>query len=94
MRSWGFKVPDSSVISGSLSDVFNYLDKWDKDRFNLPYEIDGIVIKVNSFDHQFNLGYTAKAPRWAVAFKFNSENIKTKLLSVEYQVEQDNAVIT
>ncbi len=92
MRSWGFKVPDSSVISGSLSDVFNYLDKWNKDRFNLPYEIDGIVIKVNSFDHQFNLGYTAKAPRWAVAFKFNSEQIKTKLLSVEYQVGRTGAI--
>ena len=92
MRSWGFKVPDSSVISGSLSDVYNYIDKWDKDRFNLPYEIDGIVIKVNSFDHQFNLGYTAKAPRWAVAFKFNSEQIKTKLLSVEYQVGRTGAI--
>jgi len=92
MRSWGFKVPDSSVISDSLSGVFNYLDKWDNDRFNLPYEIDGIVIKVNSFDHQFNLGYTAKAPRWAVAFKFNSEQIKTKLLSVEYQVGRTGAI--
>ncbi len=92
MRSWGFKVPDSSVISGSLSDVYNYIDKWDKDRFNLPYEIDGVVIKVNSFDHQFNLGYTAKAPRWAVAFKFNSEQIKTKLLSVEYQVGRTGAI--
>ena len=92
MRSWGFKVPNTSMISNSLSDVFSYIDKWNKDRFNLPYEIDGIVIKVNDFDHQKSLGYTAKAPRWAVAYKFNSEQIKTKLLSVEYQIGRTGAI--
>ena len=92
MRSWGFKVPNTSMISNSLSDVFSYIDKWNKDRFNLPYEIDGIVIKVNDFDHQDSLGYTAKAPRWAVAYKFNSEQIKTKLLSVEYQIGRTGAI--
>ena len=92
MRSWGFKVPNTSMISNSLLDVFNYIDKWNKDRFNLPYEIDGIVIKVNNFDHQHSLGYTAKAPRWAVAYKFNSEQIKTKLLSVEYQIGRTGAI--
>ena len=92
MRSWGFKVPNTSMISNSLSDVFSYIDKWNKDRFILPYEIDGVVIKVNDFDHQDSLGYTAKAPRWAVAYKFNSEQIKTKLLSVEYQIGRTGAI--
>ena len=92
MRSWGFKVPNTSMICSSLSDVFNYIDKWDKDRLDLPYEIDGIVIKINNFDHQHRLGYTAKAPRWAVAYKFNSEQIKTKLLSVEYQIGRTGAI--
>ena len=92
MRSWGFKAPNTSMISNNLLDVFNYINKWNKDRFNLPYEIDGIVIKVNNFDHQHSLGYTAKAPRWAVAYKFNSEQIKTKLLSVEYQIGRTGAI--
>ena len=92
MRSWGFKVPDTSMVCSSLLDVFNYIDKWDKDRLDLPYEIDGIVIKINSFEHQHRLGYTAKAPRWAVAYKFNSERIKTKLLSVEYQIGRTGAI--
>ena len=92
MRSWGFKVPNTSMICSSLSDVFNYIDKWDKDRLDLPYEIDGIVIKINNFDYQHRLGHTAKAPRWAVAYKFNSEQIKTKLLSVEYQIGRTGAI--
>ena len=65
---------------------FSYIDKWNKDRFILPYEIDGVVIKVNDFDHQDSLGYTAKAPRWAVARKFPAEKGQTRLNKITIQV--------
>ncbi len=92
LSSWGFKVPDTSIKANNLMEVFNYIEKWNKERFNLPYEIDGVVIKINDFDDHKTLGYTAKAPRWAVAFKFESERTRTKLISVEYQIGRTGAV--
>ena len=91
-RSWGFKVPDTAILVASIDEVFNYLDHWDQNRFDLPYEIDGVVIKINRFDQQQNLGYTAKSPRWAIAYKFQAERSTTQLISVSYQVGRTGAI--
>ncbi|HJY13487.1 MAG TPA: NAD-dependent DNA ligase LigA, partial [Flavobacterium sp.] len=69
-RNWGFKVPGEAKLVNSMHDVFEFIDYWDIHRHKLPYETDGVVIKVNSFQHQQELGYTAKSPRWAIAYKF------------------------
>ena len=91
-RSWGFKVPDTAILASSTEEVFRYLDHWDQNRFDLPYEIDGVVIKINRFDQQQNLGYTAKSPRWAIAYKFQAERATTQLESVSYQVGRTGAI--
>ena len=91
-RSWGFKVPDTAILASSIEDVFEYLDYWGKNRFDLPYEIDGVVIKINRFDQQKALGYTAKSPRWAIAYKFQAEQAITELESVSYQVGRTGAI--
>lgn len=91
-RSWGFKVPKEAKLANSLSEVFEYIDYWDKHRHELPYETDGVVIKVNSFQHQEELGYTAKAPRWSMAYKFKAEQVSTKLNSISYQVGRTGAI--
>ena len=91
-RSWGFKVPDTSKYAGDLEQVFQYLDFWDKNRVHLPYEIDGVVIKINRFDQQKILGHTAKSPRWAIAYKFQAEKATTKLEAVSYQVGRTGAI--
>jgi len=91
-RLWGFKVPETAIEAKNLNEVFNYLDHWEKKRNELPYEIDGVVIKVNSFDQQSELGFTAKAPRWAIAYKFQAEEATTKLISVNYQIGRTGAV--
>jgi len=91
-RSWGFKVPDTAILASSIEDVFEYLDYWSKNRFDLPYEIDGVVIKINRFDQQKALGYTAKSPRWAIAYKFQAEQAITELESVSYQVGRTGAI--
>ena len=91
-RSWGFKVPDTAILAKSLDEVFGYLDYWDKNRFDLPYEIDGVVIKINGFDQQNTLGYTAKSSRWAIAYKFQAEKVITELESVSYQVGRTGAI--
>ena len=91
-RLWGFKVPETAIEAKNLNDVFDYLDHWEKKRNELPYEIDGVVIKVNSFDQQSELGFTAKAPRWAIAYKFQAEEATTKLISVNYQIGRTGAV--
>ena len=91
-RSWGFKVPDTAILASSIEDVFEYLDYWSKNRFDLPYEIDGVVIKINRFDQQKALGYTAKSPRWAIAYKFQAEQAITELKSVSYQVGRTGAI--
>lgn len=91
-RLWGFKVPDTALLASSVEEVFEYLDHWDKNRFELPYEIDGVVIKINRFDQQKALGFTAKSPRWAIAYKFQAERAATLLETVTYQVGRTGAV--
>ena len=91
-RNWGFKVPKEAKLARSLEEVFQYIDYWDVHRHNLPYETDGVVIKVNSFQHQEELGYTAKSPRWAIAYKFKSEQVSTRLNSISYQVGRTGAI--
>jgi len=91
-REWGFKVPKEAKLAKSLEEVFQYIDYWDEHRHNLPYETDGVVIKVNQFHYQDELGYTAKSPRWAIAYKFKSEQVSTKLNSISYQVGRTGAI--
>lgn len=90
--SYGFKIPPFSKLCGSLEEVLAFIDHWDTERKNLPFEIDGIVVKVNSFAHQEELGFTAKSPRWAMAYKFKAEKVETELLSISYQVGRTGAV--
>ncbi|MBS7253412.1 NAD-dependent DNA ligase LigA [Flavobacterium branchiicola] len=91
-RKWGFKVPTEAKLVNSMSEVFDFIDYWDTHRHNLPYETDGVVIKVNSIQHQEELGYTAKSPRWAIAYKFKAEQVSTKLKSISYQVGRTGAI--
>ena len=91
-RSWGFKAPSETKLAKNLSEVFEFIDYWDIHRHNLPYETDGVVIKVNSFQQQEELGFTAKSPRWAIAYKFKSEQVSTKLISISYQVGRTGSI--
>jgi DNA ligase (NAD+) len=91
-REWGFKISDAMQKCASLKEVFEYLDKWDVERHHLPVATDGVVIKVNSKNLQDNLGFTAKSPRWAIAYKFKAESAATILKSVSYQVGRTGAV--
>lgn len=91
-RNWGFKVPNESKLAKNLDEVFEFINYWDTHRHNLPYETDGVVIKVNDFNHQNELGYTAKSPRWAIAYKFKSEQVTTTLNSISYQVGRTGAI--
>jgi len=91
-RNWGFKVPKESKLANNLDEVFDFIDYWDKNRHDLPYETDGVVVKVNSFQHQDELGYTAKSPRWAMAYKFKAEQVSTKLNSISYQVGRTGSI--
>ena len=84
--SWGFKVPESMKLCMDINEVISFINHWDKARRNLPYDIDGVVIKVNSLSLQKELGSTAKSPRWAIAFKYKAERASTRLLSVAFQV--------
>ena len=84
--AWGFNVPDSIRLCRNIDEVFRFISHWDTERKNLPYDTDGIVIKVNSLALQKELGYTAKSPRWAIAYKFKAEQVTTRLLSVSFQV--------
>jgi DNA ligase (NAD+) len=91
-RKMGFKIPNAIKECSSLDEVFNFIEKWDKERFNLPYETDGVVIKVNSLALQDELGYTAKSPRWAIAYKFKTEQESTILNEITYQVGRTGAI--
>ncbi|MBC5839248.1 NAD-dependent DNA ligase LigA [Flavobacterium muglaense] len=91
-RSWGFKVPKEATLANNLDEVFEFIAYWDIHRHELPYETDGVVVKVNSFQYQDELGYTAKSPRWAMAYKFKSEQVSTKLNSISYQVGRTGAI--
>ena len=76
----------------NIDEILDFIHKWDVERKNLPVPIDGIVIKVNSIKQQLQLGYTAKSPRWAVAYKFKAERVETRLLSVDYQVGRTGSI--
>ena len=91
-RSWGFKVPNETRLAKNLNQVFQFIDFWDEHRHKLPYETDGVVVKVNQFQYQDELGYTAKSPRWAMAYKFKSEQVSTRLNSISYQVGRTGAI--
>jgi DNA ligase (NAD+) len=83
---WGFTVPDSIKLCHSIEEVIAFIDFWNSERKNLPYDIDGVVIKINSLKHQKDLGFTAKSPKWAIAYKYKAEEALTRLLSVDFQV--------
>ena len=91
-RSWGFKIPNVIRVCNSLEDIYDYIAYWDVERKNLPVATDGIVLKVNSLRQQRNLGFTAKSPRWAIAYKFQAERAVTCLNSVSFQVGRTGAV--
>jgi DNA ligase (NAD+) len=91
-RNWGFKVPKEAKLAKNLEEVFDYINYWDTHRHNLPYETDGVVIKVNDFHQQDELGYTAKSPRWAMAYKFKAEQVSTVLNSISYQVGRTGSI--
>ena len=88
----GFKVPDTIKLCKNVDEIIGFLEAWDLKRHELPYETDGVVIKVNSLNHQDELGYTAKSPRWALAYKFKSEQATTTLNEVTYQVGRTGAI--
>lgn len=92
MRSWGFMTSPYSQLCRSMDQVMEYIEHWDTERFALPYATDGVVIKVDDYVLQRDLGSTAKAPRWAVAYKFKAENVATRLLSIEYSVGRTGAI--
>ena len=91
-RKWGFKVSEGMRKVKSLEEIYNFIDYWDIERKNLPVATDGIVLKVNSQHQQRNLGFTAKSPRWAIAYKFKAERERTRLLEVSFQVGRTGAV--
>lgn len=91
-RSWGFKVSDAMRVLHSVDEVKSYINYWDIERKHLPVATDGMVFKVNSLRQQKNLGYTAKSPRWAIAYKFQAEQALTRLNSVSYQVGRTGTV--
>ncbi|MDR3251910.1 MAG: NAD-dependent DNA ligase LigA [Tannerella sp.] len=85
-RSWGFKIPEVIRVCSNIQEIFDYIKYWDTERRNMPVATDGIVLKVNSLRQQRLLGFTAKNPRWAIAYKFQAEKVETHLLSVAFQV--------
>lgn len=91
-KSWGFRIPNNIALCKNQDEIFEFIDDWEKARHDLPFEIDGIVIKVNSFAQQKQLGFTAKSPRWAIAYKYKAEEAETQLLSVDFQVGRTGAV--
>lgn len=91
-RSWGFKISDAMHVAHTLQDIYDYIDHWDEARHALPVATDGIVLKVNSIRQQELLGYTAKSPRWAIAYKFQAERALTRLNEVTFQVGRTGAV--
>ncbi len=91
-RKAGFKIPDALKLCNSLDEVYQFIDEWDTKRHRLDYETDGVVIKVNSLAQQEELGYTAKSPRWAIAYKYKTEQAISKLMRIDYQVGRTGAI--
>lgn len=92
VESWGFKISQESRLCKNLTEVLDFISYWEQERFKLSYEIDGIVIKVNSYAQQEELGFTAKSPRWAISYKFKATEVETELREVTYQVGRTGAV--
>lgn len=91
-KSWGFKISEHTKVCNGIDEVLKFIDHWDKERYKLPFDIDGIVIKVNDYNQQQNLGFTAKSPRWAIAYKFKAEQVSTILEEITYQVGRTGAI--
>ncbi len=91
-KEWGFRVPDSVIKTNSMNGVFDFIKKWDKERYDLEFEIDGIVLKINSYEQQKMLGLTSKSPRWAISYKFKAQRVSTVLKSISYQVGRTGAI--
>ncbi len=91
-REWGFKIPDYSRVCQNLDEVFEFIRYWESERKKLPFDTDGVVIKVNSLQQQEILGNTAKSPRWAIAYKYPPDRAETRLISIDYQVGRTGAV--
>lgn len=91
-KNWGFKISNQAKLCKSLDEVKAFIEYWDRERHSLPFEIDGIVLKINSLKQQRQLGYTAKSPRWAMAYKFKAEKVETELQSISYQVGRTGAI--
>ncbi len=89
---WGFKVPQIAKLAKSIDEVLDFINHWDVHRHELPYETDGVVVKVNSLQQQEELGFTSKAPRWAIAYKFKAEQVSTILEEITYQVGRTGAI--
>lgn len=89
---WGFKIPSEIETHKTINEVLTFIDKWDSKRHDLPYEIDGIVIKVNNINLQEEMGFTAKSPRWAISYKFKAEQVSTILERITYQVGRTGAI--
>ncbi len=96
VRDWGFKIPDPEknyiTKTHNIEHIFKFINYWDEHRYELPFEIDGIVVKVNAYEQQQKLGTTAKSPRWAIAYKFKAEQVSTELKTVTYQVGRTGAI--
>ncbi|QED36381.1 NAD-dependent DNA ligase LigA [Antarcticibacterium arcticum] len=91
-REWGFKVPKEAKLVNNVDEILEYVNHWEKHRHDLPYEIDGVVVKVNDFHQQDELGFTAKSPRWAIAYKFKAEQESSILKKITYQVGRTGAI--
>lgn len=91
-RKWGFNVSNFICLCKNVDEIFDFINYWDEKRFELPFAIDGIVLKVNSFAQQQMLGFTAKSPKWAIAYKFKAEEVETELLSVDFQVGRHGTI--
>lgn len=91
-KKWGFNVSNYMAICKSVEEIFDFINYWDEARHQLPFAIDGIVLKVNSYEQQQALGYTAKSPKWAIAYKFKAEEVETELQSVDFQVGRHGTI--
>ncbi len=91
-KKWGFNISNFMALCKTIDEIFEFIDYWDVKRHELPFAIDGIVLKVNSYAQQQALGYTAKSPKWAIAYKFKAEEVETELLSVDFQVGRHGTI--